>query len=138
MKIGQDLLVPVIRICMVDIQIAKMLCVLLLFRDLPDTMPASNQTTESALVSQVMKEVFGVTSDVSSVAALSSQKSSSAAAGSAAEMTAEEEEEMAGMSRLLTDEEIRKIIAAGTAGETSNPNPVPPLGNCYIAIFKVG
>ena len=103
-------------------------------------MPASTTTsTESALVSQVMKEVFGVTSDVSSVAApatMSSQKSSSAAAGSAAEMTAEEEE-MAGMSRLLTDEEIRKIIAAGAGGETSNPDPVPPLGNFVHCHFYV-
>ena len=94
-------------------------------------MPAS-KTTESALVSQVMKEVFGVTSDqMSSLAMVSSQQNENIAAGSTesttpvAEDEQEEEEEMEGMSRLLTDEEIRKIIG----GASGNPTPAPLLGN---------
>ena len=102
-------------------------------------MPAS-KTTESALVSQVMKEVFGVTSDqMSSLAMVSSQQNENIAAGSTesttpvAEEEEEEEEEMEGMSRLLTDEEIRKIIG----GASGNPTPAPLLGNFTLLFLKI-
>ena len=90
-------------------------------------MPASNQTTESALGSQVMKEVFGVTSDqMSSLAMVSSQQNENIAAGSTesttpvAEEQQEEEEEMEGMSRLLTDEEIQKILTQSSDDASGN------------------
>ena len=99
-------------------------------------MPAS-KTTESALVSQVMKEVFGVTSDqMSSLAMVSSQQNENIAAGSTESTTPvaeEEEEEMEGMSRLLTDEEIRKIIG----GASGNPTPAPLLGNFTLLFLKI-